>query len=134
MFHGKSNQRNIVSFLGGLFVCTIMSVVLLWLFQSASFFWGVVWPYHYSVTKSSGRMKYYHISALVISVFGPLVLTLIIQFNGGYGVIIALSPRCGGLNPDIVFYSVLLPMDIIVIVGILLLVITLWNIADVVSN
>ena len=97
---------------------TIMSVVLLWLFQSASFFWGVVWPYHYSVTKSSGRMKYYHISALVISILIPLVLTLIIQFNGGYGVILALSPRCGGLNPDIVFYSVLLPMDIIIIVGI----------------
>ena len=104
---------------------TLMSVVLLWVFQSASFFWGVVWPYHYSVTKSSGRMKYYHISAVVISILFRLVLTLIIQFNGGYGVILVLSPRCGGVNPDNVFYSFMLQIDIIVIVGNLLLVITL---------
>ena len=113
---------------------TLVLVAFLWLFQSATFLWGVVWPYHYSVTKSSGRMKYYHISAVVISILSSLVITVAVHFKGGYGISLTNSPRCEGLNPDIVFYFFFLPIDIIVIVGILLLMITLWNIADVVSN
>ena len=111
-----------------------MSAALLLLFQSATFLWGVVWPYHYSVTKSSGRMKYYHISALVISILFPFVFTVTVHFNGGYGISLPDSPRCEGVNTDIVFYFLFLPMDIIIIASILLLVITLWNISDVVSN
>ena len=33
----------------------------------------MVWPYHYSIARSLGRTKYYHISAVVISVFLPLI-------------------------------------------------------------
>lgn len=68
----------------------------------------------------------------MINILFPLILTLTVQFNGGYGANLVLYPRCGGVNRDIVFYLFLLPMNIIVISIILMLVNTLWNIADVV--
>ena len=113
---------------------TLMAVPFLWLFQCATFFWGVVWPYHYSVAKSSGRLKYHHISAVLASTVLPLIVVVIAQFNGGYGLILPLSPRCGVVSTEALFYGFVLPLDLIITVGILLLVLTLWNVANMVSS
>ena len=113
-------------------VCNDVSSIF-WLFHCGTFFWGVLWPYHYSVSKTSGRIKYYHISAVVISLSVPLILVLAVQFNGGYGLILSLYPLCGPARPEALFYGILLPIHLIIISGISLLFITLWHVADMVS-
>ena len=113
---------------------TLMTVPFLWLFHCGTFFWGVVWPYHYSVSKSSGRVKYYHISAVSTSVILPLIVVIAVQLNGGFGLGVSVFPTCGSVFPTELFYAFLLPADFLIITGTILLIVTFWSIADMVSN
>ena len=111
-----------------------MTVAFLWLFQAATFFWDVTWPYKYSVARSSHKIKYLHITAVVISLGIPLVVTVAVHFSEGYGQSGLLTPRCGVLNAKDHFFAFILPINLIVIIGVSLLVLTVWKISDIVSN
>ena len=132
-----TNERNFLHCstlcIGALTMYCTFPISLFWLFHCGTFFWGVFWPYHYSVSKTSGRIKYYHISAVVISLSVPLILVLAVQFNGGYGLILSLYPLCGPACPEALFYGILLPLDIIIASALSLLIATLWHVADMVS-
>ena len=108
-------------------------VSILWLSQSATFFWGVIWPIHYSVTKTLGRIKYVHITVIVISFILPITSVLAVQFSGGFGLSISAPLSCFVKKPEDRFYGNTLPLNLIVIPGIILMVITGWKIADFVS-
>ena len=108
-------------------------VAILWLSQSAIFFWGVMWPIHYSVTKTLGRIKYVHITVVVISFILPITFVLGVQFSGGFGLSISGTLSCFVREPEDRFYGNTLPLNLIVIPGIILMVITGWKIAAFVS-
>ena len=120
--------------LGALVIFLLMTVAILWLFQTATFFCGVMWPYKYSVARSSHKIKYLHITAVVISLTIPLVVTVAVHFSDGFGQNGLLSPRCGVLNAKDNFFAFILPINIIVIIGIGLLVLTVWKISHIVSQ
>lgn len=60
----------------------------------------------------------------------PLVVS---KFKKGIGISTFLSRKCVPLNADVIFYGIVFPIDIIIILGLSLLVITVWNIGNVVS-
>ena len=109
-------------------------MVLLWLSQSATFFWGVMWPMHYRVTKASGRIKYVHITVVAISFTLPIISIVSIQFSGGFGLFIPFPLFCSVNKPEAIFHRCIIPISLSVIIGTTLLVITGWKIADFVSD
>ena len=119
--------------LGASFLYTLLLLSLLWLFHSAILTWGVLRPYHYSSTRSSGKIKYVHISVVVITVMVPAIIVVALQFSGGYGHNIFRFPRCGPVNNQDIFYGFLIPLDVMIIIGFTLLLLTIWRIADFVS-
>ena len=110
-----------------------LAILYLWLFHCATIFWGVMWPYHYSVSKSSGRTKYYHILAAILSIALPLVSVVSVQFSKGFVQRLPITRECGITTPKASLFSLIMPVNIILIAGVMLLVITLWKIANVVS-
>ena len=106
----------------------------MWLFHSATFFWGVMWPYHYSVTRTTGRIKYFHIIVTLISIVLPTIVVISIQFNGGYGLNVITPQKCDTRRAENILFGLLLPLDLIVITKVALLLITGWKIADIVSS
>ena len=111
-----------------------MSFAFVWLFHCGTFFWGVVWPYHYSICRSLGRTKYYHISAIVISVLLPLIAVTAMYTSDGISLTLMLIPMCGPGSPEIIFYGYITPLSLVAMVGVVLLVLTFWSIADMVSD
>ena len=77
-------------------------------------------------------MKYIHMLVVALSFMLPLIPIVTMQFKNGIGINIILPKKCVPLSADILFYGIILPIDVIVILGISLLVITLWSIGDVV--
>ena len=122
-----------ISTIGALLLYSMLMVALLWLFHTATFFWGVMWPYHYSVTRDEGRIKYIHIFVLLVSCIMPTVSVVAVQFSGGYGLSITTGHLCGIMKSEDLFYGVLLPLDVIIIIVVTLLLITGWRIADIVN-
>lgn len=78
-------------------------------------------------------MKYIHMLVVGVSFIFPVISIVPMQFKNGIGISAFLPKKCVPLSADVLFYGVVLPIDVIVILGISLLVITLWSIADVVS-
>ena len=119
--------------LGAIFADGFVSFVCLWLFHCGTFVWGVVWPYHYSIARSLGRTKYYHISAAVISVFLPLIAVTAVYASDEISITLVLVPICGPGSPELYFYGFVIPIGLIIITGVALLILTCWSIADMVS-
>ena len=78
-------------------------------------------------------MKYIHMLVVAVCFTFPVIPLVPVQFKNGIGISTILPKKCTLLSADIVFYGIVLPIDVIVILGISLLMITLWSIADVVS-
>ena len=78
-------------------------------------------------------MKYYHISAVTVSVLTPVIAVVAVKFSGGYGISIIIAGKCGPTKSEDLFYGFLLPIDAMTIIGSTLLLITVWRIADIVS-
>ena len=121
-------------FTGGLFIYTTLTVSMLWLFHTATLLWGVVWPIHYNIIKTSDRIKYVHITVVSICFLLPLVSVIGIGSSGGYSISVLLYQRCDATNPTEFFYGMALPKNLIIIIGVSLLLITVWRIADIVSE
>ena len=88
---------------------------------------------HYSVTKASGRIKYVHTTVIAISFILPITSVLGVQFSGGFGLSVIVPLSCFVKEPEDMFYGNTFPLNLIVIPGIILMVITGWKIADFVS-
>ena len=121
-------------FSGAFYLYAKFATVLLWLSQSATFFWGVMWPLHYRVTKASGRIKYVHITVVAISFILPIISIVSIQFSGGYGLFIPFPLFCSVNKAEDIYFRYVIPINLSVVVGTALLVITGWKIADFVSD
>ena len=88
---------------------------------------------HYSVTKTLGRIKYVHITVVAVSFILPITSVLGVQFSGGFGLSVSVPLSCIVKESEDKFYGNTLPLNLIVIPGIILMVITGWKIADFVS-
>lgn len=78
-------------------------------------------------------MKYIHILIVAISFIFPVIPLLPVDFTNGFGISIFLPNHCTPLSIDNIVYGIVFPIDVIVIFGISLLVITVWCISDMVS-
>lgn len=114
---------------GGVFVYVAFQATMWWLFHTAILFWGVMHPMHYQVMKNSGRIKYIHSAMGVMGVTFPLIPVLICNWIGGFGINLLLQYSCFPRNRSALYYSFLVPLDIIIITSLSMLVIILSQIA-----
>ena len=121
-------------YLGITTIFTVFVVLLLWLFQTHIFLWAILWPLHFQSYKATNKMKYIHIAVVAISLTVPAIVALISYFAGGYGISSLSNYRCFALDTETLFYAILVPVDIIMILGISQIIIIIWNVADVVSK
>ena len=107
-------------------------VALFWLFQTALSFWVVTYPIHYRSFSSTGKLKIIHIISVISSLTLPIIPTAVMNSVDGFGKSVFTPTKCIPLNVDAFFYSFLIPVVIIDTCGISLLVITVWNVTNMV--
>ena len=108
-----------------------MQISLLWVFHVIAVFWAIKFPFHSRAFKASGRFRYIHIIIVIVALLLPGMPVVAAFATGGY--VFPGEPHlvCLGRDRDATFYSLILPVSVIVAVGVSLLIIILWIIVKV---
>lgn len=128
---------------GMVFTYTLIQLTVWWLFHTASLFWKIQFPFH---ARASQRIKCIHISCFIVGILIPLIPIIAsvaksaAKFDSssgmgsfldrGLGFTVTRFPPvlCTGSDKDVVFYSVVMPIDIVLSVGCSMLIIMFWTI------
>ena len=102
-------------------------------FHSASLFWGIWFPFHYRKYKQNGYLKYIHFSTVAIAVLAPLIPGLS-QLSKGFVQTRFPTSTCVGRSGSVYYYTLLLPVSILLGVTVSLLVLIYWTIVKVTST
>ena len=123
-----------------------------WLFHTSALFWQVVFPLH--ARSMSGKIKYIHITCVILGVLLPLIpiISSMVDFaldlqnqtesaslpsssknsflSGGMGFRSTRFPAilCTGTDPDIIFYTLILPMVVILASGCTMIITIFWSV------
>ena len=87
-------------------------------------FWAITFPFHYERLKASGRLKYFHITAIVLAITLPVIPALAL-LRDGYQI--SRFPFCSGRSLSTTFYGFVLPFSILSGTTTILIVIASWN-------
>ena len=140
-------------FLGMMFTYVISQLPLWWLFHTTTIFWKIVFPLHARSFFISGKIKVVHILCVTIGILLPIfsIIISITKFgvdlqdeyenstasfrnnlflSRGTGYILSRFPPllCYGSDLDVNFYTIVLPIEVILAVGCTMMIIVLWTV------
>ena len=90
----------------------------------------VIYPMNYHLFISTGKLKFIHVTVVPIIFILPVIPLLTVDFDNDIGISVLQSRKCFVL----IFYSIVVPSDVLLVIGLSLLIITLWSIGNVVSS
>ena len=96
--------------------------------HSVFLFWAVVFPFSYRQLRISGRIRYAHIISVVLAVVIPFPFPLIHLIDGYLLTFTFPVLLCVCRNPDHTYYTITLPISILLCITSCLLVLILWAI------
>ena len=134
-----------------LFTYTLMQLATWWLFHTASLFWKIKFPFKSRAYQVSHKIKYIHIACIIAGILIPAVpiIASVVDsavdydsstgrsfLSGGLGFSQTRYPPilCTGSDGDVVFYSLVMPIDIALAIGCTLLIYIFWIIHKVSSK
>ena len=107
----------------------LFQVAVWWFCHEISIFWGLRFPFHARSFEKAHRTKYIHITMVIVGLVLP-ALPVIVTFTtgdpSGFGLTRFPPILCTGLQRNATFYSLVLPINILMAIGIPLLVIIFW--------
>ena len=128
----------------------LLAIAIWWIFYTTALFYAVFWPFRAQSFKKSHKLKYVYVACIVAGLSIPLVpvIAAMADFSvrvksdeilssmnvtfesGGLGFANGRFPPavCGLSNGDITFFALALPINIIVIIGVMELILIFWNI------
>ena len=95
------------------------------LFHAVGLCWGVLFPFHFRQFKAEEKLKYIHITTVLIALLLPMVPALL-HLEKGYGVASSPTVVCLGRSVDVTFFSLVLPLSAILAVATSILIIMFW--------
>ena len=145
------NTRNNLLFCAGMvFVYTILQTAIWWLFHTTALLWKIRYPFHARTFQMSHKIRYVSAVCIIVGLLVPLVPIIasmadyaadlrtntdlqrrnVTFLSGGLGYRQIRFPPilCSGGNNNVVYYTSILPINLIVIVGLTELIILFWTI------
>ena len=117
----------------------LLQLVVWWFCHVVSLFWGIQFPFHARSFKEADRVKYIHIVMVIMGLVLP-TLPVIVAFTAGtpnsrgFGLTRFPPILCTSLEADATFYSLVLPINIALAIGVPLVIIIFWTIHKVHVN
>ena len=125
---------------GVVFYYSLLQLAMFWLCHVLALFWKIRFPFHSRSFQMAHRTKYVHMAAVVLCIlvpFVPIVATMsqyghgrssVEAATGGLGFGITRFPPllCTGRHADTTFYSLILPILVILMIGMTILLIIFW--------
>ena len=127
----------IVSFYseGIAFYYGLFQLAVWWFCHEISLFWGICFPFHSRSFETARHTKYVHITVVAVRLVLPALPVIVTFTNGdpsGFGLTRFPPILCTGMQRNSTFYSLVLPLNIIMAIGIPLLIVIFWIIHKVI--
>ena len=91
---------------------------------------AVFFPHHFRNLGAMHRLKYIHIIEVVIGLIVPIIPVVVILETDGYGLPRFPPFTCTPIDPDATYYSLILPSSVFLAVGISLMILVFWKLAQ----
>ena len=116
----------------------LLQVTVWWFCHVVSLFWGIQFPFHARSFKAANRLKYIHIAMVAVSLVLPTIPVIVAFTAGspstrGFGITRFPPITCTSLQRDPTFYSLVLPINILIGIGVPLVIIIFWTIHKVLA-
>ena len=135
-------------FIGAIFYYCTLQLSLFWLCHILAIFWGLKFPFHARTFRTTHRTKYPHITCVVVCMILPVipvVATMVKYSHGksfreavegglGFGIVRFPPILCTGRDSDTMFYILILPVVLLLMVGMTILIVIFWIIHKVSGN
>ena len=112
-------------------VYSLEQICILAVLHTVFLYWGVAFPISYRQFKISERIRYAHITCVVVAVVIPIPGGLI-HLKDGFIAVGNPSSVCVGRNLDYSFYTFVIPISVTLAANICLVVLTIWTIFKVI--
>ena len=113
---------------GIVFYYGIFQLAVWWFCHVVSLFWKIRFPFHARSFETAHRIKYIHITMVIVGLVLP-TLPVIVTFTAGnpssrgFGLTRFPPILCTSLQRDPTFYSLVLPINILIAIGVPLVII-----------
>ena len=107
-----------------------LQIGLLVMFHALGLCWGIMFPSHYRRLKTEGRIKYIHVTTVVLALVLPAISALL-HLIDGYSIAPGPIDVCIGQNMAVTYFTTILPVSILLAMATLVLVIMFWKILKV---
>jgi len=109
----------------------LFQLAVWWFLHVVSLFWKIRFPFHARSFETAHRLKYIHITMVIVGLVLP-TLPIIVAFTAGnsstrgFGLTRFPPILCTSLQRDSTFYSLVLPINLLIAIGVPLLIIIFW--------
>ena len=110
----------------------MMQIAVLWLCHVSIIFWTVSWPAHYMTFTANHHMKYIHVLIMIAATLAPSVVLIVAFMTGGFRNSRFPPVLCVPKSADAGFYSLVLPISVMIPTGASLLLIAFLTIRKVI--
>ncbi len=111
-----------------------------WVLHVSSMFLSVVFPYRTRALRISKKLTYIHVACILVGLFLPAIPIIAAMSNYavqsksgamlagrlGFGLRAFPPSLCSVIDADVAFYSIILPNNILVQIGVTMLILTIW--------
>ena len=125
---------------GAVIIYCLLQLAVFWFCHVLAIFWKIRFPFHARAFQMANHTKYLHIVSAAIGVLFPTIPVIATMaqsahrqssaeaVKSGLGfVIVTLPPLlCTGRNENVTFYSLILPILVILMVGMPVLIMIFW--------
>ena len=99
-------------------------------FHAIGLCWGILFPFHFRQMKTEQKLKYYHITTVLLALVLPAFPALI-HLRDGYTIADTPTTLCVGRNVAVTFFALILPLSGLMAVATSALIIMFWKILKV---
>ena len=116
--HTITSSPSLCNYVGFVLHYTLVQLTTWGFFHVIALFWRIRFPFHARSFETAHGFKYLHITVVILGVLLPLIPSIIMMATGGFAI--RSFPPVVGLARDlpVTFYSVILPIILIVKIGI----------------
>ena len=117
-------------FIGMVYVYGVLQLNIWAMFHALGLCWGLVFPFHYRTFKAEGKIKYIHITTVIIALLVPS-LPALLYLKSGYAALFTPTRVCTGRSLTVTYFAFLLPSSIILATTTFALGVVFWTILKV---
>ncbi len=112
---------------GAVFYYTLLQTTVWWLLYVLMLFWRVRFPLHIRSFGKTHWLKFVHISCVTLALLAPWIPVIAAFATGGFTNASFPPQLCTGRDSEAAFYSLMVPIMVIMQIGVSLLIVIFWT-------